>query len=221
MSRPHRAGRGCASGAAAIIICLGLMFAAGAVAAALQQMLHSRLQVLQVRWERLQAQALAEALLARTLAAFDDPRPVDAACRLSAGGTAERATYADRVRRPGARVDCRIRLEAGDETAGWSCSCNGSPVDEPSASGTEAAASDSTRPGPGHRVGWGTLQVQAVAAGASALLLRTQACTRRADSAPGCTPAAAEGAAWSESVLLAQPTASGPWKTVIGSWEGP
>lgn len=197
-------------GAVAIVVCMGLMVATAVLAAAVQQSLGSREDALGQRWRRLQAQALAEGILHRTLVAFDDAQALDAGCQPTAAGVGAGAqTFADRMRHAGAMLSCQVELQPPDDRAGWRCTCTGGLPEDEAVSAT------------GHGwVGWASLTVAAAPGAGPMLQLLAEACVRPRRDPAGCEMPASRGQGhWRESLLLDQ-TADGRWKPVVGSWEG-
>ena len=190
------------------LVCMALMAGAAVLAAALQQTLSDEERMVRIRWQSLQAQAVAEGLLSRTLALLDEAGSVDEACRVaSTTPVAPAERFAQRAVKAGSTIVCRVQLHGDPGIRAWSCQC-------PPATAPTAPASRSSPSSTSSTSVLAQLRLEA----ASAPMLRavvTAAVTE--GQVPTATLEGQSGPAWQLSVLL-KPDASGTWRQVVGSW---
>ena len=201
------------------LVCMALMAGAAGLAGALQQTLSDQERLSRVRWQSLQAQAVGEGLLSRTLALLDESGTVDEACRVTAVGPVpigER--FAQRMVKAGTVIACRVDLQGAPGIQAWSCQCPlGSSATAATSGATSANASGSSSTSANASV-WAQLRMEP----AAAPMLRVVLMAAVTDVQPfAASLDVHSGPTWQLTVLL-KPDASGAWRQVVGSWnDGP
>lgn len=207
------------------LVCLTLMIGAAMLAATLQRTLADQERAAASRLRSLQAQAVAEGLLSRTLALLDESSAVDERCRVTAPQAsltphstqmpqptgASAPGFRERMLQVGARLSCRVALHGEPGPGAWECQCTSATVATPSGMHQEgrtppplAQADLRIEAGPGDLLR-AVVQAQVLETpGTSAVELGSAAL-------PEDTPV------WRFSVLL-QADPRGVWREKAGSW---
>lgn len=173
------------------------------------------------QWARAQAQALGQGGLMWALARLEDPRPLDAQCRVAPSGPGVRrfAELAEMAERQSAWLSCDVHeaTDAASPARPWSCRCGQGAADDlgtgvtpmlGQAQTTQGQAAQEQGARAAGRLEW-TFQAEGQAAAPSGLLklvVRAQ-----------WLGSGGLAHSWSEQVVLRKDSQA-VWRMVVGSW---
>lgn len=211
------------------LMCLVLALGGSLLAAALQRTTAERDRSTGQAWQSLQAQALAEGLLARALALLDDPRGVDGSCvpmdtaPVTPAAPATGSRFVDRYLKAGSQMACHVDPEAADAAATWTCTCG---------TGGVGGIGGSLAANPSRAFGWAELRVEAApplmrlistacvvppAASSARAAATATGTSTGSGTAPTCTGSSTAGLSVRITLML-RPDGRGNWRVIVGSW---